>query len=346
MAIAAAIRDPIRPEEELLADLEEAIAMVRDFLTEHGASLDDIIMMTGFERNAAIVAAKEAANENDETRKRFEVMCREVFKKFKACINIRGVNEHRPEYQAINIVYKSLQQDRDQTDITDIIRGLHQVVDGAIETKMTGEEDDRSPYDISKIDFERLRQEFERNPVKRTNIQNLKQAIEIKLRRLLEQNPLRTDFQRHYEKVVAEYNREKDRLTIEQTFEALIKLVQELDKEETRAMREGLDEESLALFDLLKKPDLTPPAIKKIKKVAVGLLATLKAEKLKIYQWRDREATRDAVRVAIHNFLYKEDTGLPADSYTDEEVTMKSEEVFVHVYRAYPTVPSPYYATA
>jgi type I restriction enzyme, R subunit len=337
-------QDPIRPEEELLAALEEAIAMVRDYLTEHGASLDDIIMMNGFERNAAIAAAKEAANENDETRKRFEVMCREVFKKFRACVNLRGVNEHRPDYHAINIVYKSLQQDRDQTDITDIIRGLHQVVDGAIETRLNGEEDDRSPYDISKIDFERLRKEFECSPVKRTNIQNLKQAIEIKLRRLLEQNPLRTDFQRHYEKVVAEYNREKDRLTIEQTFEALIKLVQELDNEETRAMREGLDEESLALFDLLKKSDLGPVAIKKIKKVAVELLATLKAEKLKIYQWRDREATRDSVRVVIHNFLYNEDTGLPADYYSDEEVTMKSEDVFVHVYRAYPTVPSPYYA--
>ena len=339
-------RDPIRPEEELLADLAEAIAMVRGFLADHGASLDDIITMIGFERNAAIAAAKEAANENDETRKRFEVMCREVFKKFKACINIRRVNEHRPGYHATNIVYKSLQQDRDQTDITDIIRGLHQAVDGAIETRFNGEEGDRSPYDISKIDFERLRKEFGHNPIKRTNIQNLKQAIEIKLRRLLEQNPLRTDFQRHYEKVVAEYNREKDRLTIEQTFEALIKLVQELDKEETRAMREGLDEESLALFDLLVKPDLAPSAIKKIKTVAVGLLATLKAEKLKIYQWRDREATRDAVRVVIHNFLYNEDTGLPADSYSDAEVTMKSDEVFVHVYRAYPTVPSPYYATA
>ena len=59
------------------------------------------------------------------------------------------------------------------------------------------------------------------------------------------------------------------------------------------------------------KPDLTPPAVKKIKKVAVGLLATLKAEKLRIDHWRERESTRDAVRVAIHNFLYKEDTGLP-----------------------------------
>ena len=59
--------EPARPEEELLADLAEAIALVRTFLTERGASLDDIITKTGFGRNAAILAAKEAANENDET---------------------------------------------------------------------------------------------------------------------------------------------------------------------------------------------------------------------------------------------------------------------------------------
>jgi len=134
-------------------------------------------------------------------------------------------------------------------------------------------------------------------------------------------------------------------LTIEQNFEALLKLVKELDKEESRAIREGLDEESLALFDLLKKPDLSAPAIKRIKKVAVELLRTLKTEKLKIYQWRDRETTRDAVRIAIRDFLWKEDTGLPVDSYTEDEVSVKSEDVFRHVYRAYPTVPSPYYAT-
>ena len=48
---------------------------------------------------------------------------------------------------------------------------------------------------------------------------------------------------------VAEYNREKDRVTIERTFEALLKLVQELNEEESRAVREGLDEESLVVFD-------------------------------------------------------------------------------------------------
>ena len=177
--------DPARPDEELLADLAEAIAMVRAFLEERDASLDDVIGKTGFERNAAIVACKEAVNENDETRKGFEVMGRAVFKKFKACINVDGVNAYRSDRDAINIVYKSLQRDREQADISDIIRRLHQVVDKAIETTPDRIGEGQKPYDISRIDFERLRKEFERSPAKRTTVQSLKQAIETRLRRLL-----------------------------------------------------------------------------------------------------------------------------------------------------------------
>lgn len=338
--------DPAKPEEELLADLAEAIAFVRNYLDERRASLSDIIEKTGFERNAAIVAAKEAANENDETRKRFEVMCREVLKKFKACINVQGINFHRADYDAINVVYKSLQQDREKADISDIIRQLHQVVDAAIEVRDLDDNADNGVYDISKIDFNRLRREFERSTGKRTTVQNLKQAIEARLQRLLAQNPLRTDFQQHYEQIVAEYNREKDRVTIEQTFEELFRFEQSLDDEERRSLREGLDEESLAIFDLLRKPGLGSGEIRKIKAVAVELLARLKEEKLRIDHWRDKETTRDAVRVTIRDHLWSDDTGLPVDAYTEDDVNEKAEEVFRHVYRAYPTLPSPFYSSS
>lgn len=339
--------EPAKPEEELLADLSEAIAFVRAFLAKNNAPLDDIITKTGFERNAAILAAKEAANENDQTRKRFEVMCREVFKKFKACINVQGVNSHRSDYDAINVVYKSLQQDREQADISDIIRRLHEVVDEAIETNSTQTGHEGEPYDISKVDFDKLRQEFEASPRQRTTVQSLKDAIEQRVNRLLLQNPLRTDFQQHYEGIVAEYNREKDRVTIEKTFEALIKFVEELSEEEARAIHEGLTEETLAIFDLLKKDDLSNADIKCIKAVAVELLERLKAERLRVDNWREKEATRDAVRTAIKDFFWDEATGLPVSSYDENDVVLKSDEVFAHVYRAYPRVPSPYYpATA
>ena len=338
--------DPARPDEELLADLAEAILLVRVFLEDRHTTLDEVIQKTGFERNAAIVACKEAANENDESRKRFEVMCREVFKKFKACINVQGINAYRSDRDAINIIYKSLQQDSERADITDIIRQLHQVVNEAIEVQPDRQGEEPGIYDISKIDFDRLRKEFERSPKKNSTVQNLRQAVEQRLQRLLQQNPLRTDFQQHYEQIVGEYNREKDRVTIEKTFEALFKLVQELDEEESRALREGLDEESLAIFDLLRKPDLKSSDVKRIKTVAADLLAQLKAEKLRIDHWRDKEATRDAVRVTIHDYLWTDKTGLPVDVYTEDDVNERAEDVFRHVYRAYPTLPSPYYASA
>lgn len=339
--------DPTRPDEELLGELAEAVSFVRTFLSDRAASLDDIVEKTGFARNAAILAAKEAANENDETRKRFEVLCRVVFKKFKACINIRGVNDYRKAYDAINLLYKSLQADREQADISTIIRELHRIVDEAIDTTAVGEvRQERPPYDISQIDFDRLRHEFERSPARRTTVQNLRQAIENRLQLLLAQNPTRTDFQRHYEDIVAAYNQEKERVIIEATFEALLRLVQDLDEEESRAVREGLDDESLAVYDLLKKPDLSAQDIKRIKQIAVELLSTLKEEKLKIDHWRDRESTRDAVRVTIRDFLWSDDTGLPVETYSETDVDEMAEVVFRHVYRVYPTVPSPYYREA
>ncbi|MFZ2358085.1 MAG: type I restriction endonuclease subunit R [Anaerolineae bacterium] len=335
--------DPARPEQELLADLAEAVALVQAFLAERGASLDAIISQAGFARNAAILAAKEAANQNDATRKRFEVMCRAVFSKFKACLTLAGVNAHRRDKSAIDIVYQSLQADRAQADISAITQELHEIVDQAIAVWRSPTAADRAPYDISQIDFERLRREFERSPAQRTTVQNLKTAIERRLQRLLAQNPLRADLQRRYEEIVADYNREKDRLTIEQTFEELLRFVQAMDEEETRAAREGLTEETLAVFDLLKKPELAPQEIERIKRVAGDLLATLKADKLRVEQWQDKEATRDAVRQAILDFLWNDSTGLPVGRYSERDVQARADVVYQHVFRVYPRLPSPYY---
>ncbi|GAB4338273.1 MAG: type I restriction endonuclease subunit R [Calditrichia bacterium] len=334
--------DPTRPEKELLEELEEAIGLVKAYLGEKSVQLEDIISREGFARNAAIAEAKEVVNENDETRKRFEVLCREVFKKFKACLTVRGVNRYRADYQAINIVYKSLQQDRENVDISDIIQELHQVVDEAIDTHQHISRE-REPFDISKIDFELLRQEFSKFKSKNTLVQNLKHALEKRLKLLLLRNPLRADFQKRYEEIVAAYNREKDRVNIEQTFDALLKLTESLKEEELRAVREGLDEESLAIFDLLKKENLSKSDIEKIKKVSKELLQNLKAQIARIEHWQDRESSRDAVQLTIRDFLWSEETGLPVGIYSDEEVSQKAEEVFRHVYRVYPTVPSPYY---
>lgn len=323
--------DPVRPEEELLDDLGEAIAMVRAFLVERQGTLDSVIGSAGFERNAALVRVKEAINENDESRKRFEILAREVFAKFKACLTMKGVNDYRTDVAAINFIYKSLQEDREAADISGIMRELHAVIDQAIIPRADEAAKPNKLFDISAIDFDRLRAEFERRPTKRTDTLSLMDAVERRLERMLRENPTRTNFQTHYEEIVAAYNGEKDRITIEATFEALLKLVSALDDEAERAMREGLAPETLTLFDLLKKPDLKKVEIDRIKKVAVSLLATLEERKGEIDDWRAKEATRDLMRQTIYDFLWNDQTGLP-ESYTPEEISQKSEVVFSHVY--------------
>ena len=322
--------DPVRPDEELLADLEEAIAGVRDFLDSRGFTLSDILTKTGFDRNKAIIDAKEIVNENDESRKRFQIMCREVFKKFKACLNLKEIGRYRDDRDAINVIYKNLEDDVKKADISDIIKQLHDLVGGAVEATEGGGRDGNL-YDISQIDFDRLRQEFTRSPQKNTTVQSLRDAVERRLQLLMRQNPLRTDFQVHYERIVAQYNQEKDRVTIEQTFEALLILVGELSEEEQRAVREGLgDEEILALFDLLVKPELSPKEIDRIKSVAAGLHDVLSLEIGRVQDFFAKQATRDAMRTRIHDYLYDDRSGLP-ESFTPEEIDAKADAVLSHL---------------
>ncbi|MBX9916785.1 MAG: type I restriction endonuclease subunit R [Nitrosomonas sp.] len=321
--------DPVRPEEELLADLEESIEAVRAFLDTKSFRLEDVLEKTGFERNKAIVEAKEAVNQNDETRKRFEIICREVSKKFKACLTIKAINNYRTACDAINIIYKSLQEDVEKADISGIMRELHAIIEESIEP-VSGVKEPTRLYDISKIDFERLRKEFERSPAKNTTVQSLKEVIEKKLLRMLMQNPARTNFQKHYEEIVEEYNSEKDRVTIEATFEALLKLVDALSEEEQRAVKEGLSEESLALFDLLLKPNLSKQEIDRIKKVAEGLYKTLNTEIARIQNFAAKQSTRDEIKIKIKDFLWDEKTGLP-ESFGPDEVDEKTEAVFKHL---------------
>ncbi|WP_417514524.1 type I restriction endonuclease subunit R [Marinobacter sp.] len=321
--------DPVKPEEELLADLEETIETIRAFLAKKEFRLEDVLEKTGFERNKVIIDAKEVINQNDETRKRFEIICREVFKKFKACLTIKAINNYRAAYDAINIIYKSLQKDVEKADISDIMRKFHAAIEESIEPTI-GVKGPSKLYDISKIDFDRLRKEFERSPAKNTTVQSLKEVIEKKLLKMLMQNPTRTDFQKHYEEIVDAYNNEKDRVTIEATFEALIKLVDDLSEEDQRAVKEGLSEESLALFDLLLKPDLSRKEIDRIKKVSEGLYKTIREELDRVQNFSAKQSTRDEIKVKIKNFLWDENTGLPK-SFNPEEVEEKTEAVFVHL---------------
>ena len=98
----------------------------------------------------------------------------------------------------------------------------------------------------------KLRDQFAKKVRRKASaLQNIRQLVADKLAQMVAQNPLRMDYYRKYSEIVADYNREKDRVTIEETFAKLLDLANTRSAEQRRATEEGLSEEELALFDLL-----------------------------------------------------------------------------------------------
>lgn len=354
------IADDIPPTadlDELEDEFGAAVGACEAHLEACGFDIKTLTEAVGFAKLALLSKSNEASAVNavcktDESRARFEVLAREVFKKRKALVSEpQRIKPYRQRADALDAIYKKLQDNKAAADISGVMMALHGVVDQAIThegpTRLPGAQSGKL-FDISHIDFDKLKAEFGANPNKNTAVQSLKDAIEKKLRRMIAQNPLRTDFYKRYMAIIADYNRETDRVTIEKTFEELVKLVGEMGEEDQRAVREGLDEENLAVFDVLveKKDDLDTRIRNRVKKVARELLDAVKAELAKLDHWKEKRQTQAQVKQLIYDCLYSEDTGLPVDAYSDEEVKELAEVVYLHVYQQYETADESVYAMA
>lgn len=84
-----------------------------------------------------------------------------------------------------------------------------------------------------------------------------------------------TDFQDRFDKIVAEYNKEKDKNTIEATFEALMRIAADLEEEAQSHVVLGLTQEQKPVFDLPMRDDLSKEEIRQIKSVSVEILKAI-----------------------------------------------------------------------
>lgn len=142
--------------------------------------------------------------------------------------------------------------------------------------------------------------------------------------------PQRLDYQRRYDEIVAGYNREKDRTTIEETFRLLLPLVRDLGAEQTRAAREGLSEDELALFDLLKKEGLSKADRERVKQANRDLLASIKAQLAQLDRFWEKEQTKGDVEASILDRIFIEP---PTPPFTPDEKTAAAKSVFDHIWQ-------------
>jgi type I restriction enzyme R subunit len=324
---------PERDLSGLAKELKKAISDVKKYLKEQGFNLQTLIDAEPLAKLAKIKEAENAICLNQTTRTNFEFMARHVFRKYKALFPEKEVKPYQKSYNALNAIYNYLNQKIKSADVTEVIKRLQDIVSESILTKNEVNEKAAAYVDLSTLDFQQLKAAFAKQPRKNTIVFDLQQAIQQKLERMLQENPLRLEFYEHYQTIIKEYNQAKEAVDLKKTFDKLTDLVEKLTEEESRHIRENLqNQEILAIFDLLKEgKTLNRKEIETVKKVAKETLKILKSEKLQVAYWRESRQVSSQVK----NLIYEQLLWLPQETYTDEEVNTKTVNVYQHIYSNY-----------
>lgn len=181
--------------------------------------------------------------------------------------------------------------------------------------------------DLSKLDIDKIREQFKKAPYKNIEISDLRVFIEEKLEAMIKINVTRSTFSEMFKNIIDRYNAGGSEN--EDFYEELLKFVEKMQEEEERHIRENLTEEELELFDLLKKDKLTKKEEQQVKLSAKKLYETLTEEKNKllIVDWYKDEQPKLKVQSLVQDVL---DKTLPS-TYNRVIFKQKLDIVFNHI---------------
>lgn len=320
----------LEDDSEGVAEYAQSLNQAVEFLSDLGFDLDEVIQAQGMDKGEKILEAVDLLASTNERRKTFQVIVEDIQAKYRGLFPNPGLYEYDDQESALNAVYNKLQAARVTPNVTALLQDLYDVVDLGVGIE-AAQGAPAKEYELSKIDFNRLRAEFQNGPYKNIVAMNLMEKIEERLAMLVKQNPTRVTLYERYQEIIADYNKDKDAVEIQRVMDELFATYDKLDEEQRRFQREGLDnDQQLAVFDLLQKDMLKPKERESIKKVAVELLAKLDANRLLMGHWRDMAATQAKLRLEIENHLWAND--LSDMGYSEADITSKAQAVFTHLF--------------
>jgi type I restriction enzyme R subunit len=326
---------PVKPKEELVSELEETLEATETFLLDEVSfDLQELIKADGLHKLAAIEKAINAVYTNDETKRKYQILARAVFKKYKALQPDKVLHDYAPRKNAIDVIYTAIEDNVESADVADIMVRIQQVIDDYITVLVS--EPTLSPdkiIDLSGLNFVLLEQYFTKTKNKNAAVQSLKDKIEKQLKHMVERNPLLVDYYQRYQEIIEAYNHGKDEVVIQDTFRKLIELINSLTQEEAETKREGLSDEQKAIFDILRHgKELDKDEKAEIKKISVELLDELKKEKLQVEQVWDKAPTSAAIYNYVNKTLFEV---LPYPTYQNDDIDVMTNLVYEHLKSQY-----------
>lgn len=326
--------DPTTDKKELIKHVHETIAAARTFLNEHEFELINLIEADNFFKLCLLKEAANAMCATAEIRKTYCTYATTLLKLWKYLDRGDITPELKQKKDAIEAIYKELQKKRKHADITNLSVAINEIVNEHLQIDATIVADPgiSRRFDISGINFDILRREFAKSREKNLILKDIQDLLQERIAQMLSQNPVRVNFYEKYQEIIREYNQEQNQVNIEQTFEELMQLSTQLTEEEKRYVREGFEnDEQLSMYDVLMKDNLSKEDIKKLKKVAVDLLAKIKDLIGTMDHPFDKRETKATIIITIRDTLWSE---LP-ESYSDESINYYKDAVYNYVSQRY-----------
>lgn len=323
---------PVKPKEELIEELRSAIDKAVALCARLNIDLDEIHDAEGFGRETLKRAAIEAL-QNGKDIEDFLNLAHQVNRLYKAILPDVAASEFYKTRKLLNILAQTIIAEIPDVDISNVEAEMKELLDESVIAEdyviEAAPSDTFRRVDLSQIDFDALRKKFE-DGYKHTAVKQLEAVVKRKLEKLLRQNPTRIDYRKTFENMLAEYN--AGAVNAEVMFERLRSLLDVLEVEEKRALREQLSEEELAVFDLLTKPEpgLSGKDRKQVKRTAQKLLEKLHGKL--VLDWRKHQETRASVRLVIETTL---DDDLPRSAYGKDLYDDKCKIIYRHIYESY-----------
>jgi len=327
---AAGIDSPIRPKDDLIAELDEALAEITEFCEANDIDLADMEAAQGFEFVALQKAAVEALLIDEQTRRRYVSLARQVRKTFKALLPDPEAMAVTHRVAVIRSIASKIESSTEAPDISTVMDSVSELLDRSVGAKeyIIRTADGAEPLiDLNQLDFEQLAMRFAAN--KRTAAKAAEQNLEGRLDQAVRKNPTLLELAERFRRLIDEYNAGTHNL--EELLRRLKAINDELTDEEQRAVREDATEAELAIFDLLTKPE---PELTKAEAITVKGAAKKLLERVEdrlVLDWKRRQHTRSAVKVAVKDVL---DAELP-EIYGPDLFDRKVDAIFDHIYASY-----------
>lgn len=321
---------PIKNKEHLLIDLEKILSIIEKFLGGQDISLQAFIDAdpNTFERSDLISDAANKLLFSEEVTKKFTELFNEFLRLYKALLPNHEAMQFADKASVLRVISRKIQSLKPEVTIDHITEEIERLLDRSISSDGFDIKGGTDPIDISKVDFDVLKEKFSQ-PNKRVTVERLKLGISNELKDIIQKNKTRLFLQDKFEKLISDYN--NGSLNLDALIQELEDLAKEIKDEEGRTLSEGLSEEELAIFDLLVSPviQLDNKEVDRVKQVVKKLIVKLKSKALSL-DWRRKQQERARVKTIIQ----KELDALP-DVYDKKVYTEKCDDVFHHVYDAY-----------